>query len=445
MSTPKVPFYPMTHDDAVMMNTRLAEIRNAMGGKRPGVIYGFHIDGSESDPAEAVSYVADAVGFVPAYMNYAANKFSYGSWGEAFFLPRPCMLKYDGTVDYYLDPDNYSKKADGTTSDVADSTYGGNAMMEWGRDGKKIWYTIIPDEGDNTSATVLIADYQADERFHAWSFVNGQGVLVDHFYTPCYFGTIVDDTLRSLSGQSGANRCKNKNASAERTAAKKNNPTGVDIWDFEVYADAVLINLLLILMGKSLNTQAVFGEGLHTSGNDTVNDGFTSGQHDAKGLFYGTNSGAAETYTNAVKVFGMENWYGFMWRRNLGLAANDRAVKYKLTRGTEDGSTETDYVVSDTASAFNGYLSGGTLPSASGAYVQQMEYDQNQFTPKTEAGSASTYFCDGLWTNTGCRFASRGGSSGNGAQVGAFYLLLNLASSVASWNVGAAPSCKPLS
>ena len=442
MSTPKTPFYPMTHGDAVEMNTRLAEIRNALT-PHPGVIYGFHIDGAESDPAEAVTYLKDAIGAVPAHMDFTTDKFSYGSWGDAFFMPRPCMLKYDGTVDYYLNPNDYSLKEDGTASDVADPTYAGNAMMEWGQNGKKIWYAIIPDEGDNTSATVLIADYQVDERFNAWSFINNQEDYVDHFYTPCYFGTIVNngtvDVLRSLSGQSGANRCKNKTGTVEITMAKANNPEGVDIWNTEVYADIVLINLLLILMGKSLNTQAVFGEGLHTSGSDAVNDSFTSGQHDTKGLFYGTNSGAAATYTNAVKVFGMENWYGFMWRRFAGLIAIDRVVKYKMTNGMEDGSTADGYNTSGI-----GYLTGNTLPSASGTFIQQMEFDENQFTPKTAAGSAATFFGDGLWTNTGTRYASRGGASHTGSRVGAFCLALYNAVSVSGWDLGAAPSCKPL-
>ena len=37
--------------------------------------------------------------------------FDYGDWNEPFFIPKPCMLKSDGTVDYYLDENDYSKKA----------------------------------------------------------------------------------------------------------------------------------------------------------------------------------------------------------------------------------------------------------------------------------------------------------------------------------------------
>ena len=428
---------------------RLRDIRNVLNTGKAGICYGFHIDGSESDPAAAVTYIEDAIGMTPAKMDYTNNKFAWGSWGDAFFLPRPCMLKYDGTVDYYLDPDDYSKKADGVTaSDVADPSYGGNAMMEWGQNGKKIWYKIVPDTVDDTSASVYIADYQVDADFHAWSFINNQGALVDHFYTPCYFGTIVNDgtndVLRSLSGRAGSTRCKGKTATVEVQMARRNHTSA--IYDIEVWCDVVLINLLLVLMGKSLNTQAVFGEGLHTSGTDAVNDSFTSGVHDAKGLFYGTNSGVAATYTNAVKIFGMENYWGFMWRRMQGLVNVSGTEKYKMTRGRADGSSADDYVVSNTGSDYSGYMTGGTLPSASGSYIDKMQFDQNQFCPKTAGGTAATDYSDGLWTNNGqTNFALRGGASGHGASVGAWGLGLDIAASFAHWPVGAALSCKPLS
>lgn len=424
---------------------RLRDIRNVLEIGKPGVVYGFHIDGSESDPAAAITYLRDAAGMTPAHMDFTNGVFDYGSWLDAFFMPRPCMLKYDGTVDYYLDPDDYSKKEDGTNSDVANTSYGGNAMMEWGQNGKKIWYKIVPN---GESAFVYIADYQEDSDYVCWSFYNGQGAMVDHFYTPCYFGTIVNngnaDVLRSLSGQAGSARCKNKNVTTERTMAKANN-SALDIWDLECYADITLINLLLVLMGKSLNTQAVFGEGLHTSGSDTVNDAFTSGQHDAKGLFYGTNSGAAGTPGNAVKVFGMENYWGFMWRRFNGLVNVKGTSKYKMTKTRRDGSNADDYVVSTSDTAYAGYLTGGELPAVSGSFITKMTYDKNQLVPKAADGNASTYFCDGLWTNNGqVGFAYRGGSSAAGARVGAWYLGLYDPASLAYWYFGAAPSCKPL-
>jgi len=429
----------------------LRDINETLGGKPSvGVVYGFHIDGSESDPSAKVTYVGDCAGFSPAYMDYANGTFHWGSWRSAFFMPRPCMLRYDGTVDYYLDEYDYSKREDGTASDVADPNYEGNAMMEWGRGGKIIWLKVVPDDGDPTSVTVYIADHDADGTFKCWPFINGEGNQVAHFYTPCYFGSIVNDgtrdVLRSLSGMAGSARCKNKSAAAERTMAQANNPSKA-IWDTEVYADIMLIQYLLVLMGKSLDTQTVFGQGLNASGTDAINDGFTSGQHDDKGLFWGTNSGAAATYANAVKVFGMENFWGYMWRRFAGLVNVNGTERYKLTRGTQDGSTATDYVVSGTASDYGGYLSGGELPSASGGYIKEQTYSEDgSYTPTDDSGTSSSHYCDGLWVNVSAVcYACRGGFSNVGALVGAWCLSLGRTAPDGGWNVGAAPSCKPQS
>ena len=78
--------------------------------RSPEKIYGFHINSNESDPAKAVTYIGDAIGMTPAHMDFVNSRFDWGSWENAFFLPRPCMLKSDGTVDYYLDPNDYTKK-----------------------------------------------------------------------------------------------------------------------------------------------------------------------------------------------------------------------------------------------------------------------------------------------------------------------------------------------
>ena len=407
--------------------------------------YGFRFDSAESDPDYIVSYLADAVGMTPAHMDYANDVFDYGSWENAFFMPRPCMLKYDGTVDYYLDPDDYSKKADGTASDVADTTYQGNAMMEWGRDNQKIWYKVVPD-ATPTSCNVYISNYQYDSDFVCWPFINNQGDLVNHFYTPIYNGAIISSRLRSMSGIAGSDLCKGKTAPVERTAARANNED-LAIWDTEVYCDILLINYLLTLISKTTQTQTAFGEGLHTSGSESVNNGFTTGIHNAKGLFYGTNSGAAATYTNAVKVFGMENWWGFQWRRFGGMVNAKGTMKYKLTRGTGDGSTAEDYVVSTTLADYDSYLTGGTLPSANGTYIREMQFeDDGAYTPILANGSATTYYCDGLWTNNNqVDYACHGGASNYGSRCGAWCLTLDNAASLAYWSIGAAPSCKPLS
>lgn len=404
--------------------------------RKSGVIYGFHVNGNESDPDAAVSYLKDAQGMTPAKMNFSSGQFEYGSWGDAFFMPKPCMVKFDGTVDYYLNPNDYTKKEDGTASDIANTAYSGNAMMEW----PHIWAKIVPDSNPK-SGSVYISDHQVDSTYKDYANHNANGVAVEHFYTPIYNGSLdSNNKLRSLSGQALSKTLTTTN---QRTYAKANNPGSTILWDIECLADRQLINFLLILISKSLNTQAKFGQGATVSGSEAINDTFRTGVHNTKGLFFGTNSGtvAENSFNNVVKVFGMENYWGMQWRRTLGLLDVSGDLKYKLTRNTEDGSTVTDYNENG-----NGYISSGVTPDGTtGGYISEVQFGEAML-PKTAAGSASTYFCDGLWfNNAATTLALFGGSSIYSVRAGAFCLNLDNAASAARWSIGAALSCKPLS
>jgi len=415
------------------INETLKAIKNVLaGGKNKGYIYGFYIDANESDPEDRVTYLKDAVGMTPAYMDYTNGVFNYGSWKDAFFMPRPCMLNYDGEVDYYLDPDDYSKKIDGTPSDVADETYAGNAMMEWGRGGSKIWYKIVPDTPTvSESASIYIADHQVDEGFNAWSFLNNQRVYVDHFYTPIYNGYYDGTRMRSISGKTPT---ASLNAATERTYCQANNTT-LPIWDTEVYCDIILINFLLILISKSTDSQSAFGQGNTTSGQSGV---LNTGTMDDKGMFYGYS-----TTTSGVKVFGMENWWGNLWRRFAGLINDNGIGKFKLTRSTLDGSGVSDYVVSNSSSDYSGYLVGTAIPES--GWVKNFSFSEKQFIPSTVEGSSSTYYADYFYSNNGqVDYAIRGGRAVNGSSCGSCYFRLDNASSASYWDVAAAPSCKPI-
>lgn len=96
------------------------------------VRYGYCINKSESDPYERVEYLYDAANLSPAYMDFENNVFNYGDWENSWFITdnKPCMLKYDGTVDHYLNPNDYTLKKDGTNSDIANPHYNGNAMAQ---------------------------------------------------------------------------------------------------------------------------------------------------------------------------------------------------------------------------------------------------------------------------------------------------------------------------
>ncbi len=406
-------------------------------------IYGFHINGNESAPASMISYqvqynnknVAN-YNFTPASMNYTTNEINPGSWNltDDFFVPRSCMLKYDGTVDYYLDEDDETKKEDGVTaSDVANTSYGGNAMMEWGRNGKQIWIKCVPDTNDVFSATFYVSDRQVDNDFHAWSFYDADGTLIPHCYTAKYNGVNISSKLRSISGQSIMN---NVAGATEITYATANNIHTKTEWYTEVFADRMMIDVLLLMIGRNANVQAQFGNG-HYTGGSQASHLLKTGTMNGKGQFYGTNGTG-----NGVKVFGMENYWGNQWRRTAGWLNVSGTQKIKWTWSTVDGSTQTGYDATG-----SGYITiaSATPAGTSGNCYNKVKYGADgSMIPTNAGGSETTYYCDGLWFNNGqTDYALVGGDCGNGFLVGR---AVNLGSALshANWAYGAALSCKPL-
>ena len=390
------------------------------------VIYAVHISMAESDPDNAVTFPSgyDNSDFSDnAYMDFSSGSFHYGDWANAFFMPRSCMLKFDGTVDYYLNEDDETKKEDGTASDVANINYGGNAMVEWG----KIYFGFKGD-ADGNGYTFIVSD-SPSEGLDCYCNIDANKNEIDHFYTPKYFGSNdSSNRLRSISGQSNY---VSQTGTTELSHAKANG----NGWSTECYGDWTLIKHLLVLMSKSLNTQDKYGYGRCSTSNSTA---IGQGTMNGKGRFWGDSS-----QTNGVKIFGMENWYGNIWRRIEGYVTNSSGVQLvKMCYGTRDGSTADAYSTDGT-----GYVSMGTTSGTSGSGIQAMHVnDKCGVVPKALAGNTSptTYFADGHWYNNSC-YAFVGGSWGYGLLVGAFCSAVGNAVSTAGTDIGAAVSCKPLS
>lgn len=397
--------------------------------------FAFHYSETDTDPNSVTypsGYDNSDWGSDTAYMNYTNNTFHYGNWnpnGEnagklSWLFPKPCMLKYDGTVDYYLNPNDYTKKADGTASDIANTSYGGNAMMEWGQNDRKIWWKIIPDVGDN-GFTFCVANYQADEDYDCWNHYDCDNEAKDHFYTPIYFGSLVSSKLRSLSGQANSVSTTRQN---EIDYATANNPGSKVHWYTEVYSDWLLQGMLTTLITKSLDSQTKIGKGV-TSASTAIN----TGTMNTKGLFWGSNNG-----TDGVKCWGMENTWGNIYRAIGGLIASTQTIKVKLTPNNHDGTTATSYNTDGT-----GYTTANILSGSSG-YISHMYATKKSLTPATLSGSDSTYYCDRCYTTTTINtyYALVGGSWGIVALAGAFCVYLGIAVSYTGADIGASLSYK---
>lgn len=384
-----------------------------------GNTYGFHFNGNESDPTKIIEYVGKNAEYTPVSYNFSNHTMNMGDWSKAFFIPKPCVLNFDGTVKGYLQENDFTKLEDGSAAPTL--TTEGNCMMEW----PQIWLKIVPDNGDTSSATVHIASYQVDDTYTCYNCYDESGTLKKHFYTPIYMGSIDSSgRLRSVSGQIAAGQ----GAAADQRAAAKKNGTGVG-YDIETWVDRQTIIFLLWLIGHSTDTQAVFGAGRGGNRSYSPNKSsmISTGTMNTAGLWYGDTQGVT-----GVKVFGMENWWGNIWRRTIGLGCSNSKQCYKLTPTTIDGSTATSYNTTNT-----GYLVGAYNPG--NGYISKLAWTDKGFTVAQTSGSDSTYLADYAWFISSS-VALFGGGLADGRCCGASAWNLRDAASRADWSYGVALS-----
>lgn len=386
------------------------------------VLYGYRINETDPVPSTRVEYLpfCDNYFYDPCVMDFVSDEFSWGSWRHTFVIPKPCALSYSGVVDYYLNPDNFTLKEDGTASGVSNTGYGGNFMSEFPAIFTKIYK-------ENNYIYVLFSNIKLDDEFECWSCKKADGTYAPNFYLPMFEGTNINNVLRSVA--TNGKPTSNTNAETEATLAIAN---GVG-WNTTLWADEVLMMLFFPLLFKSTDSQGKlgFGGSASTTGLTVNNDAALT-----RGLMYGTAGASAFGMT----YLGLHNWYGHRWRRPNGLMNANGDIKVKMTTSTVDGST-----VSSFNRTGNGYMSTGFRPpEASSSYINRFEPIGNGkfgVVPKAVTGSSTTFYCDGMWTNNGqLNQLILGGSVNDGAIDGVFCFRVADLPSSSHWHYGASPS-----
>ena len=449
-----------TRGGTVTPGDGLEEFPNDILGIPNRTVYSFTIDKNESDPYDRVIYLEDAVGMTPASMG--STSFDPGSWGKVWFIPKPCMLKWDGTVDYYLDPNDYSKKLDGTASDYNNLDYHGDAMMEFGL----LWYKFVPGD-DNYEGTFYLSNYNVDGNYRCDCNRDANGNIIPHFYLPIYNGVIYDGKMRSISGiklnpwsttaysssstyavgdvvnyndrmwecttavetpeefdnSKWTQFAFNGNTSGQQevNACLAKNTTNDVEWYTDVLIDRSVINALHILISKSCDSQGVFGRGVD-SGSQTAKENYITGEGDDKGLFYGSTANG----NTVVKTFGMENWWGLVWHRTAGLIGTATGFKYKTTQPYNSSGT--------------GY-SESIGKSASSNWLKYTKFGEFGMLPSEVDSQSTKYYKDYYYNGNG--YALVGGSSYGGSAGGSFCFNVSFGFSDRYWSCAASPSCKP--
>lgn len=408
--------------EQIVQNTDIATLRLALDTK----IYGIRIDKQDVNLDTRVTYLYDAVGMTPAYMDFSGGLFNYGSWADIWFIKnnRPVALKFDGTVDYELNHTDFTKKLDGTASNVSDPDYDGNFMSEMPTVYVKRWE-------DSRYNYIAFSDKQVNSDFLAQAHTNANGTVNSAIYLPMFKGwKDSNNKLRSLMGTYPTGDTTGTN---EVTYAS-NNGTGWQIWD---KAKIDLLMDLIMLITKSTNCRAKIGNGDCQTYNasDATNYGKMKSGYETDGTtrsasaqFYGSEGTEVTNYgKHHMIAFYIEDLWGNRWDRCLGFNLVNNVYKVKMTP---------PYVI-DSDSTYQSL--SVTPPSLTEGWLKNVSSGVYGDVP-TEVGTSSTsgfanYF---LKNASGTRLSLFGGNAITGILVGRYWAM-NTDSGSSSWHIGGSP------
>ena len=317
------------------------------------VRYGYRISKTEADPDARVEYLYDAVGMTPAHMVFDTDPetagtdsdtsyFDYGSWQSVWFIAdnKPCMLNPDGTVAYYLDSNDYTKKIDGTASDATNTDTALYAMVQF----PLVW---IYRYEDDDYLYEIVSNVQWDDNYKAYAHTNYQGVIKPYFYLSPDSCTNTDP-FKSILGQNDGGSNLTTEQMFQRATAIGNG------WHLISWSQVQLLRSFMMLISKSTDSSHFANNFIYS------NASLTSGQFSRNKIFH--------------------CW--FDCPRISGANSSDYNIYVKMT--PVGGYRPNDV---------NGYVQLNYISTkGSGLFIKEMTCNQYGMCPKTLGGSSSTFF-----------------------------------------------------
>lgn len=354
-------------------------------------VFGVSIDLANSNPATAVTYTDDAVGMDPGT-----------AWNAMpiFKDIKPCVLK-NGVVQYYLNPADLSKKADGTGADIT-SGNAGDVMIEIPKTGYKI--TTV-----GNTLTIKVTENPNDTaNFKYYAHTRAAEGDRSKLYIGAYLGWNTGGKLRSLSGKTPT---ATQTIGTFRTQAQANG-AGYDIVSFY---PLTLLQCLFMIKYKNRDSQTALGRGFVDGNSAAVATGGTN----TKGIDFGETTGKQQMcFLNIEDMWGNLRWFidGFF----------SDASRNMLTAFTG---------FNDTGSGYTNRGQGATADI--GNYMSKPQgTTEAGFVAKEVSGSATTHFTDGASLNAS-RLPSFGGFWAGGDGAGVFFLIVDRAAEDSSSDFGA--------
>lgn len=330
---------------------------------------------------------------------------------------RRCLVSDDGTINYYLDAYDSTKKEDGSLANLSGAD--GQVMVEL-----KAFYCSRKVEGSIETIS-LSSTMQPGMVLHPAFFIDGKPI--SKILLGAYQATVMDgptvipglnldnNTSRvslstgKLCSLSGGNHYAMVGLDlSEFRALAKNRGPGWDEWDFMTWQ---AVQFLLFTQEGTFNGQQAIGDGNVHKNYVASSNNQSSSPHTVNGVSntLGNQSGSM-TGVNAFVTFnGLEHLWGNAWQWLDGCLISDMIVH-----------------VCDNPAMYSSTLTPNYLPigssigaNPSGSYILNCQnLEAPVFLNGSGAGNSSRYIGDVVWHAGGLRGARVGGGSTDGAQGG---------------------------
>ena len=352
-----------------------------------------------------------------------------------------CLLLDSGNVNYYLDPVDSTKKADGSASILTGAD--GQVMVEIPK------FYVKKTKVGNQNTWYISAVARDGYTVHPAFVKNGVEVNYRYYsaYDACYWdatdstyksGLNLDDLTASLdlaadklASVSGVYPIVGVTRAECRTLAKNR---GAGWRQGDVYLWNAILILYLTEYGN-FNSQLLLGAG-NTNGSYLASSAV---QADSPHTIAGASNALGNNSTNAVSgagvsakpgtsfmsYRGIENFFGNCWNWVDGW----NVLSY------QSWMSNTDTQFSDDTST-NYTSTGSSVPTTSN-YVTNVQDLNGIYLPASVGGSSTTYITDYWYSASGNRVVLVGGSASDGASAGAFLGSASLGSSYSARYFGA--------
>ena len=327
-----------------------------------------------------------------------------------------CVMQDNGTVAYYLDPNDSSLKEDGTAANL-DGT-DGQVMVEI----PKFYYKKSEDNDNIYKWQIPPTSTAPDSTYNIHEMFVRNGVEKDKVYISAFEGhyNSTDAMMESVAGvqpstnEGGVDNYPDGSIVGCRGYAQAR---GIG-WEQQDFLTTCGIQLLYLIEYANFDAQSTIGRGVVDKSSGTGNESENTGDTVSLGNYSGMASGTDGLV--AISYRGIENLWGNIWKWVDGINLSD----YEAFISDHDFQSD----------KFNEhYTSIGNVLSDSGTYIKNILFNDNiaNFLAVEGGGNSGSYLHDYWWTSGGSRVFRCGGFWDSSSNAGAFCWLSYYSSSSA--------------